>query len=87
MEKFSDALAEKATDREAQVDAELKKVNELKEYFVPKLVQMAWVGSGVEIAAVMREVSTKIFSWHNCRQTFSLHGKLIAIFGKFSSGS
>ena len=40
MEKFSDALAEKAAEREAQVDAEIKKVNELKEYFVPRLVQI-----------------------------------------------
>ena len=38
MEKFSDALAEKAADREDQVDAEYRKVNELKEHFVPKLV-------------------------------------------------
>lgn len=38
MEKFSDALAEKAADKEAQVDAEYKKVNELKEYFVPKVL-------------------------------------------------
>ena len=38
MEKFSEALAEKAADKEAQLDAEYKKVNELKEYFVPRLV-------------------------------------------------
>ena len=40
MEKFSNALAEKAADRQAQFDAEIKKVNELKEYFVPKLVEI-----------------------------------------------
>ena len=38
MEKLGDALAEKAADKEAQLDAEYKKVNELKEYFVPRLV-------------------------------------------------
>ena len=40
MEKFSDALAEKAADKESQMDAENKKVNELKEHFVPKLVSI-----------------------------------------------
>ncbi|XP_063675351.1 receptor-type guanylate cyclase gcy-7-like isoform X2 [Bolinopsis microptera] len=41
MEKFSDALAEKAADKESQMDAENKKVNELKEHFVPKILMNA----------------------------------------------
>ena len=36
MEKFSSALAKKADEKEGQAKAEEKKVEELKEYFIPK---------------------------------------------------
>ena len=40
MEKFSNLVEEKACEKQAQVNAELKKVNDIREHFMPKSVHL-----------------------------------------------